>query len=51
MAALPTPLPQPDPPPWSWTVAELGSHLTASQQASLLARFRALGFAVTTWSK
>lgn len=36
--------------PWSWTVVELGPHLTENQRQTLLARFRALGYDdATTW--
>lgn len=62
--SLPAPPPPPDPDPdpepepvpqlsepWSWTVAELGRHITASQQETLLARFRAVGFKdIRTWT-
>jgi hypothetical protein len=44
-----TPAPVPPDPPWSWTVAELGAHLTENQRLTLLARFRALGYDVHEW--
>jgi hypothetical protein len=43
----PTPAPQP---PWSWTVAELGPHLTESQRQTVLGRLRAIGFDVHAWT-
>lgn len=51
--ATPQPATEPPPPlaePWSWTVVELGPHLTENQRQTLLARFRALGYDdATTW--
>ena len=51
IAVQPPPPPDPLPmaEPWTWTVAQLGPHLTESQRQTLLARFRALGFNASTW--
>lgn len=44
------PAPKPEQlPPWTWTVRELGEVLTPAQRATLLARFRAIGFKTATW--
>lgn len=52
IASVPEPTPDPSAqPPWSWSVLELGDHLTANQRLTLLARLRAIGYDVHEWGE